>query len=154
MAWILQISKTFAVETLDEPTYDEKRKGWKVGKDFYQDVERSMEKKVGTLPPPPPPPAPQPEPWEWVIDTSAFLARFPGAVLEDLFAETKSNKAVNSIFEQIRLRPYLDLKSQWMTDAVATFRAGMPSLTGPIAASILDTRPTDAENVIARKLYF
>lgn len=109
--------------------------------------------------PPLPPPAPEPE-WAWLIDTGPFTDRLGAAAVAIDISTEPSLVAIRSDFAR---RKWIDLKDQRVAGAIAYLSGqrhpvlgtlAQPLLTAAQAQAILTTKPTPAENLALRKLYF
>ncbi|MFN3375246.1 MAG: hypothetical protein ACK40S_01665 [Burkholderiaceae bacterium] len=108
---------------------------------------------------PPAPPAPEPE-WAWFIDIGPFTDRLGAASMAIDVSTDPKLVAIRSDFAR---RKWIDLKDPRVAGAVQ-YLAGQahpvlgtlaqPLLTPAQAAVVLGTKPTPAENLALRKLYF
>lgn len=107
-----------------------------------------------------PPPEPQPDPADWLIDVGPFTDRLGAA---STAIDTSTLPGLVAIRSDFARRKWIDLKDLRVIGAV-WYLAGQPhpvlgTLSQPlispeVAAAALDTKPTPAENLALRKLYF
>lgn len=100
----------------------------------------------------PPAPVPTPvDPTEWLIDIGPFYDRFGAAKMAVL---TSTDAGVKAILSDVAIRKWLDLQRVDVASSLAYIGSVLPSVTGPLQASILTTPVTAEENLALRKLYF
>ena len=108
----------------------------------------------------PPPPEPQPDPADWLIDVGPFTDRLGAA---SAAIDTSTLPGLVAIRSDFARRKWIDLKDPRVIGAV-WYLAGQPHpvlgtlsqplISSEVAAAALDTKPTSAENLALRKLYF
>lgn len=95
-------------------------------------------------------PAPAP-PTEWLIDIGSFFDRFGAAKMAVL---TSTDAGVRAILQDIQVRQWIDLQRPDVASSLAYVGSVVPSVTGPLQATILTTPVAPAENLVLRKLFF
>lgn len=100
----------------------------------------------------PPEPTPPPvDPTEWLIDIGPFYDRLGAAKMAVL---TSTDAGVKAILSDVSIRKWIDLQRVDVASSLAYIGSVVPSVTGPLQASILTTPVTAEENLALRKLYF
>lgn len=148
MPYILRHATQQPIQTVSEPTYDAKYKGWRFDGQLLIDKNHEYWVDEGSLPPPEPPPPPT---WLWVVDPYYFFNRM-GAAEEDVL--TTTDKKAVGIIAKFKMMWYVDLKSQQTIDMVNAIAARVPALTPAIVSNLLNIEAAKHENVVARKIFF
>lgn len=99
----------------------------------------------------PAPPAPAAPVWEWYIDIGPFFDRFGAAKMAVL---TSPDAGVQAILKDTQVRKWLDLRLPEIEQSVQYIASKVPELTAELQAQIVNTKPTEHENLALRKMYF
>lgn len=148
MPYILRHPTQQPVQTISEPTYDEKYKGWRFDGQLLIDKDKEYTVEAGELPPPPPPPPPV---WEWIVDPYYFFNRM-GAAADDVFSS--SDKTVVGPVQKLKLMWYIDLKDPNIATILNAISVKVAALTPAIIANMLNVKAAEHENVVARRIFF
>lgn len=147
--YILKNATGQPIQTVELPVYDAKYKGWRFDGQLLIDKDHEYSVNEGSLPPPEPPPPPS---WKWILDPYYLFNRM-GAAAEEAILTTTDKKASYYV-AKLKLKWYIDLKSQETVDSLNAIASRHSELTPAIISNILNIEAAEHENVVARRVFF